>query len=198
VPTAIDETARRRTFEEWVKAHTADLFRFARNRVKDPDDAEDLVQVALVSAWESLDRYQGESSPRTWLFAILKHKLLDHYRKSYREAERLSGRESGSDDPVEQFFDQEGHWNSGHAPKDIALFHQDDQSEKLDRALRHCLDALPEHLRAAVEMKYLQDMEGARIQEALGLSEANYWQQVHRAKLKLRACIEQRLKPTRE
>lgn len=194
----MDETARRRTFEEWVKAHTADLLRFSRNRVKDPDDAEELVQVALVSAWETLDRFQGESSPRTWLFAILKHKLLDHYRKSYRDADRLSGRESDPDDLAEQFFNQEGHWNSEQAPHDITLFRQDDQSEKLDRALRHCLDALPERWRAAVEMKYLQDMEGARIQEALGLSEANYWQQVHRAKLKLRACIEQRLKPIRE
>ena len=194
----MDETARRRTFEEWVKAHTADLLRFSRNRVKDPDDAEELVQVALVSAWETLDRFQGESSPRTWLFAILKHKLLDHYRKSYRDAGRLSGRESGSDDPAEQFFNQEGHWNNEQAPHDIMIFRQDDQSEKLDRALRHCLDALPERWRAAVEMKYLHDMEGARIQEALGLSEANYWQQVHRAKLKLRACIEQRLKPIRE
>jgi DNA-directed RNA polymerase specialized sigma24 family protein len=46
-----------------------------------------------------LDRFAEESSPRTWLFSILKHKLADHYRKVYREGKHVSGLEVISDDP---------------------------------------------------------------------------------------------------
>lgn len=189
----MQEAERKSVFEGWVKAHTADLLRFARNRVKDAEAADDLVQLALVSAWETMDRFQGDSSPRTWLFAILKHKLMDHYRRAYREGMRLSGNEAEADDRAESLFNANGHWQSDHAPSELAAFRNDDEAEKLDRALRHCLDALPERWRAVVEMKYMKEMDGTSIQEALGLSETNYWQQVHRAKLRLRECIEGRL-----
>lgn len=190
-------TERRQLFEQWVKQHSAELLRFARNRVKDPDIADDLVQLALVSAWETMHRFAGESSPRTWLFAILKHKLMDHYRKAYREGVKVSGEVAGSDEPDAMLFNTNGHWLAQHAPAlDPALF-GDDDDERMHRALQHCLDALPERWRGAIEMKYLQEKEAAAIQQELGLSEANYWQQVHRAKLRLRACIEERINPAK-
>lgn len=189
-------STKRVQFTEWVGAHTADLLRYARNRVKDPAVADDLVQLTFVSAWETIDRFAGESSPRTWLFAILKHKMADHYRKVYREGIKVSGTETAGDDPSQTLFVSDGHWHADHRPQyEEDVFREDDESEKLDRALRHCLDALPEQWRGVVEMKYLLDKDSAAIREAFGLSEANYWQQVHRAKLKLRACIEDRLIP---
>ncbi|MBK9175456.1 MAG: sigma-70 family RNA polymerase sigma factor [Flavobacteriales bacterium] len=192
------ETERRKVFEGWVKAYTADLLRFARNRVQDTAVADDLVQITLISAWDTMDRFAGDSSPRTWLFAILKHKLMDHYRKAYREAARLSGNEADADDPAETLFTPNGHWLTDHAPQhNTDLYAEEDTNEKLDRALQHCLEALPERWRAALEMKYLREMDGTSIQATLGLSESNYWQQVHRAKLRLRACIEGRLMNTR-
>lgn len=178
-------------FASWVRAYTPDLLRFARNRVKDPAIADDLVQLTFVSAWETLDRFAGDSSPRTWLFAILKHKLADHYRKAYREGIKVSGTEMMGDDPSGTPFAPGGH---GHRPpQEEDTFHENDAKEELDRALRHCLDALPEHWRSVMEMKYLLDKDSDAIREALGLSEANYWQQVHRAKLRLRSCIEEKL-----
>lgn len=187
-------TDKQRQFAEWVRAHTGELQRFARNRVKDPDVADDLVQLAFVSAWETLDRFAGESSPRTWLFAILKHKLADHYRKVYREGVKVSGIENMVDDPTDTLFAPAGHWRVDHRPQHEAdLFREDDENEQLDRALRHCLDALPERWRSVIEMKYLKEQDSDTIREAMGLSETNYWQQMHRAKLKLRACIEERL-----
>lgn len=189
--TATEKHAR---FTAWVQQHTGELLRFARNRVKDPAVADDLVQLTFVSAWETMDRFAGDSSPRTWLFAILKHKVADHYRKVYREGLKVSGTERMGDDPSETLFDAIGHWHADHAPQQAAdVFRDDDTNEKLDRALRHCLDALPERWRTVVEMKYLLDKDSDAIREALGLSETNYWQQVHRAKLKLRSCIEERL-----
>ena len=192
--TATKTSAQQTQFAEWVRVHTGDLLRFARNRVKDPAVADDLVQLTFVSAWETLDRFAGDSSPRTWLFAILKHKLADHYRKVYREAAALSGSELENDLLGNDLFERNGHWKRDRSTDaDIQAFAEEDEKERVDRALRHCLDLLPPHWRSAIEMKYLLEKDSTAIREALGLSETNYWQQVHRAKLKLRACIEDRL-----
>ncbi len=177
----------------WVKQYTGELARYCRSRVKDPDVADDLVQMTFVAAWEGLDRFAGDSSPRTWLFSILKHKLTDHYRKAYREAERLSGAAQENDNLEAGLFDEVGHWRPHTAPMDDDTAFDDEKNpERMDRALRHCLDALPANWRSAIEMKYLMDKDAEAIQEALGLSASNYWQQLHRAKLKLRQCIEER------
>lgn len=190
---AMDETGRQKLMAGWVKSHTGDLLRYARSRVKDPAVADDLVQLTFVSAWQTLDRFAEESSPRTWLFSILKHKLADHYRKVYREGKHVSGFEVISDDPASNEFNPSGHWHRDHTPSDLSDAFREEESERLDRALQHCLDLLPDNLRGAVEMKYLLEKDGEAIQKALGISATNYWQQLHRAKLKLRACIESRL-----
>jgi len=195
VAIADDQGQRKKLFEQWVTQHSAELLRFARNRVKDPGAADDLVQLALVSAWESLDRFAGESSPRTWLFAILKHKLMDHYRRTYREGIRMSGEAADSDHPEAMYFNPGGHWLAQHAPSTDASLFGDDDADRMHRALQICLDALPERWRGAIEMKYLLDKDATEIQHELGLSETNYWQQIHRAKLRLRACIEERIHP---
>ncbi len=191
---ALDEAGRHKLMAGWVKSFTGDLARYARSRVKDPDVADDLVQLTFVSAWQTLERFAGESSPRTWLFSILKHKLADHYRKVYREGQRVSGSENLSDDPETVEFRTDGHWQQAHRPSELDDAFSEQESERMDRALRHCLDLLPDNLRGAVEMKYLMEKDSEAIQQALGITAANYWQQLHRAKLKLRACIERRVK----
>ena len=184
----------REEFTGWVKAHTSDLLRYCRSRVKDDATAEDIVQLTCVSAWGTMDRFARESSPRTWLFAILKHKLADHYRKVYREAAALSGSELENDLLGNDLFERNGHWKRDRSTDaDIQAFAEEDEKERVDRALRHCLDLLPPHWRSAIEMKYLLEKDSTAIREALGLSETNYWQQVHRAKLKLRRCIQDRI-----
>ncbi|MEO8590834.1 MAG: sigma-70 family RNA polymerase sigma factor [Flavobacteriales bacterium] len=192
--TAPSATDRRKEFPDWVRAHTGDLLRYTLARVKGTEVAEDIVQVTFVSAWETLDRFAGDSSPRTWLFAILKHKLADHYRKSYREAKAVSGNALENDALEGGLFGVEGHWNAGHSPgQDANVFREDEPDERLDKALRLCLEALPGNLRTAVEMKYLLDHDSDAIQEALGITATNYWQQLHRAKLRLRECIKERV-----
>ena len=184
----------REEFTGWVKAHTSDLLRYCRSRVKDDATAEDIVQLTCMSAWGTMDRFARESSPRTWLFAILKHKLADHYRKVYREAAALSGSELENDLLGNDLFERNGHWKRDRSTdSDIQAFAEEDEKERVDRALRHCLDLLPPHWRSAIEMKYLLEKDSTAIREALGLSETNYWQQVHRAKLKLRRCIQDRI-----
>jgi len=50
-------------------------------RVNDPDAAQEIVQVTLLAALESNKSFEGRSSDKSWLFGILKHKVLDYFRR---------------------------------------------------------------------------------------------------------------------
>lgn len=171
----------------WVRTHTPELLRYAKPRVEREEVAEDLVQQTFIAAWEARERFAADSSPRTWLFRILKNKLADHYRKVYRDPQIESLGDAG------ERFDADGRWLPEHRPTDWDL---DEASEKeaLQAALAKCLEGLNPQWRAAVEMKYLKEHDAEAICQELGISPTNYWQQLHRAKVKLRGCIEQRLR----
>jgi RNA polymerase sigma-70 factor, ECF subfamily len=63
------------------------LLRYAMLQLRDPHLAEDVVQETLLVAVESRDKFSGQSTLRTWLTGILKHKILDLRRKQQREGE---------------------------------------------------------------------------------------------------------------
>jgi RNA polymerase sigma-70 factor (ECF subfamily) len=69
----------------WVDDHGDFLFRYAVARLRDDSIAEDVVQETLLSAIQSMGSYSGKASERTWLTSILKHKIIDHFRRSVRE-----------------------------------------------------------------------------------------------------------------
>lgn len=184
-------TKAHKIFTDLVRRHTGELTRYARARVKDPEDAEEIVQLTFVSAWESLGSFAEQSSPRTWLFAILKNKLADHYRQQYREGVKVSGAPGDGDSPLEVLCSDQGTWL--HPPGGngaLLVSEEEERSEALDRALTDCLQNLPDHWRSAVEMKFLRGMNGMTICAELGISDTNYWQQLHRAKVRLRGCME--------
>ncbi len=67
--------------KEWIKQYSNVLFRHALLRVNDREIAKDLVQDAFLSALKNVSNFRGEVSEKNWLFAILKNKIIDHYRK---------------------------------------------------------------------------------------------------------------------
>ena len=84
--------------ETWVDQHGDSLFRFALSRVQDPETAADLVQETFLAALRLRDAYAGRSSVRTWLTAILKHKIADCHRRvgrelSFQEGQAIRGRD---------------------------------------------------------------------------------------------------------
>lgn len=90
------------TITKLVNDHTAELLAYAKARVKDATSADDLVQETFLAAYKGWDNFNKEASARTWLFSILKNKLMDHYRKHYREAEKMVS--------TDDFFDADGNW----------------------------------------------------------------------------------------
>lgn len=69
----------------WVEEHGNYLFRYALIRVRNETVAEDLVQDTLLAAFQGKERFSGQSTERSWLTGILKHKVLDHFRRQARE-----------------------------------------------------------------------------------------------------------------
>lgn len=102
--------------QHWVANHSDYLYSYVSTRINDDEQAKDLVQETFLAALEKVFRFEGRSSERTWLTAILKNKVVDVYRrKSPRPGER-------SDAPIsaahhEDFLTPKtdtGKWNINH------------------------------------------------------------------------------------
>jgi RNA polymerase sigma-70 factor (ECF subfamily) len=170
---------------EWVDMYTAELYSWAYHKVSDSELAKDLVQDTFLAATEKIDGFKGESSPKTWLFSILNHKIIDHYRRKINQPLSIDNQS------LSTFFDEDGSWISDKKPKD---WHDDDQNllDDIDfqKILQKCMDALPENWNVCVKLKYLNEKSGEEICQELGIAPTNLWQIIHRAKVQLRECVE--------
>ncbi len=173
------------SLSEWVENYTKDLYSWALHKVSDRELAKDLVQDTFLVAAEKLTSWKRESSPKTWLFSILNHKIIDYYRKKVRQPVSLENQ------PESLFFDETGDWNTNNRPGEW----DEEGKNLLDDAdfrsvLQTCLEALPEKWNTCVKLKYLMNKNGEEICQELDIAPTNLWQMVHRAKLQLRNCIE--------
>src|SRR5688500_10622854 len=72
--------------ERWLDDHGDYLFKYAVFRLRDDIVAEDAVQETFLAALKAYENFEGRGSERTWLVGILKHKIIDHFRRVGREA----------------------------------------------------------------------------------------------------------------
>src|SRR6476620_10016336 len=93
-----------------LEKHRHAMLKFAMLQLRNETHAEDCVQEALAAAIQSADRFAGDSSVRTWLIGILKHKILDHFRKAGREELFSAGEDETSLDDFEALFKGNGHF----------------------------------------------------------------------------------------
>ncbi|MHC4601642.1 MAG: sigma-70 family RNA polymerase sigma factor [Planctomycetota bacterium] len=173
---------------EWVDRYGNDLYRYALVRVRNPEVAEELVQETFLAALKGRKSFSGRSSEKTWLIGILKHKIVDAYRKSSRE-KALGKGEEDEDDPAEALFDANGHWKEspvswGGDPKN--LVEQQEFREVLDR----CLEGLPDRMARAFFLREMEALETEEIRKDLGVTTTNLGVILHRARARLRHCLE--------
>ncbi|UCG50919.1 MAG: sigma-70 family RNA polymerase sigma factor [Candidatus Latescibacterota bacterium] len=173
---------------EWVDLHGDALYRFAILRVKDPHIAEDLVQETFLSALQAASRFKGKSSLRTWLVGILRHKILDHFRKNIVEvpASDLTPWEEEDD---REFFDQTGHWKRPmlewrDTPEELV------ESKEFWKTFQTCLSGLPESHRRAFTLREIDGITSEEICEILSVTPSNFWVMLHRARSRLRKCLD--------
>jgi RNA polymerase sigma-70 factor (ECF subfamily) len=173
------------TITGWVQLYSDSLYSWAFHKTSNNELAEDLVQETFLIAVKSFDRFKSDSNPKTWLFAILNNKINDHYRKSYRNPI------SNGNDIFGYFFDERERWRENENPQ----LWSDDTEHLLDdiefqQELHQCLKKLPSNLYSAIQLKFIEEKKGNEICQELGISDTNYWQILHRAKLQLRKCLE--------
>jgi RNA polymerase sigma-70 factor (ECF subfamily) len=172
----------------WVDEHGDALFRYALLRVKDPGVAEDLVQETFLSALKGVDRFRGGSSLRTWLVGILKHKIIDHFRKGRPEV--LSAdlatmeNETGEERIDREQATRQAPTKWGDMPDNLL------EDKEFWNVFVSCLDDLPETHRRAFALREIDGIKGDEICKILGITSTNLWVILHRARGKLRGCLE--------
>jgi len=124
----------------------------------------------------------------TWLIAILKNKIIDHYRKKVREYKKESLDEISE---TGDFFTDKGKWRKDQRPQDWKIDSvQHIEQEEFYDILQKCLKRLNEIQRIAFVMKHMEDVDTSEICKELNVTASNYWVIIHRAKLQLRKCME--------
>ena len=93
-----------------LETHRQALYKFAMLQLRNETYAEDCVQETMVAAIQGAARFSGGSSPRTWLIGILKHKIIDHFRKAGREQPLDPGDDETSLDDFDVLFKEDGHF----------------------------------------------------------------------------------------
>ena len=176
---------------QWIVNYADYLYRYAITRTNDEEQAKDLVQETFLAGLERVNAFEGKSSERTWLTAILKHKIIDLYRK---KSNGLNTKTKAIDQEnfQQDFFNSEdGHWKEEHRPKEFIALQEDSlQQQEFNKVLQRCMKKLPELWSAVFSMKHIDEESTAVICTALKVTPSNFWVIIHRTKLSLRACLQ--------
>ena len=178
--------------ESWVDRYGDFLYRFTLSRLKDPSIAEDLVQETFLAALKARKNFQGRSSARTWLIAILKHKIVDHIRKQVREqtSDKVESIfNAAANDPADTSFNDEGDWRIRPSKWAVDPMKLHEQKEFMD-VLYHCLGELPKRQADAFMMREIDGFSTEEICKVLNISATNSWVILYRARMWLRQCLE--------
>jgi RNA polymerase sigma-70 factor, ECF subfamily len=176
--------------DRWVDEHGDAMFRFALIRLRDPVLAEEVVQETFLAGLKAKERFSGRSSERTWLIGILKHKIIDQFRKRSRERPGSETDAATSADQAERESGEEaGPWQNGPADWETDPEEVTERSE-LREVLTNCVSDLPSRLGNAYSLRELDGLETKEICKALDITETNLWVMLHRARTRLKSCLE--------
>ncbi|MBL8289134.1 MAG: sigma-70 family RNA polymerase sigma factor [Rubrivivax sp.] len=160
-------------------AERSALVRFARRRLLDASLAEDLVHDVFEAVASGRARFDGRATVRTWLTAILKHKIVDlvRSRSGHESLDGWAGDAEADDGaPAPELVCPQPR------PDEVAA-----QREHLAQVLER-VRALPDTLRQAFEQRVLADEDSADVCRTLGISENNLFVRLHRARAALAAA----------
>jgi RNA polymerase sigma-70 factor (ECF subfamily) len=169
-----------------------DFLRFAKLQVRDPDIAEDLVQETLEAALEGIGKFNNQSSLKTWVFGILKNKIIDHLRRKDRSISfsDLAGDADDSDAVLDALFNEKGFWNVEARPVEWNAPEQALESQQFWKVFDACLNHLPENVSRVFMMREFLGFDASEICQQLKLTTSNCHVILHRARTRLRVCLE--------
>lgn len=161
----------RKSFSILIRQHHRELLVYARALTADHDAAQDIVQEAFVTAYQKLDTFDVSRDFGAWVRGIVRN----HYRVWRRRQKRAPLTEA----EVEAVETDIAAWQAARIRGSQSVFD----------VLEHCLENLPQTLRAAVDSFYFQDAAGSDAAEALGISDASLRKRLERARGQLHECV---------
>ena len=180
--------------QHWVEWYGDYLYNYTIVRVNDREKAEDLVQETFLAGLKAKENFLGKSTERTWLISILKRKIIDTYRKQYasKESSMSEFEQNISDGDFYRAEDPfRGHWLEGKGPHSHSLLPEGEiEQAELMQIIQECISKLPPNLASAFVMKMIDEAESDEVCKELGITSSNLWVMLHRARLKMRECVE--------
>ncbi|MDA3914066.1 RNA polymerase factor sigma-70 [Oleiagrimonas sp.] len=169
------------------------MLRFATLQLGNADLAEDAVQEALIGAMKNARSFARRAAFKTWVFAILKHKIADQLRARQRlvPVHRLLDDEQASDDEImDSLFKRGGPWRREQRPQHWREPDEAMQDQHFWETFESCLEHLPGRQARAFMMREFVGLETAEICRELSITVTNLNVTLHRARLRLRECLE--------
>jgi RNA polymerase sigma-70 factor (ECF subfamily) len=164
------------------------LLRFAMLQLRNDAAAEDVVQDTLIAVLEKPERFAGQSSLRTYVTGIMKHKIIDVMRASKRMRQIETMEDQSEEDVIDALFTADGHTQE----KPRQWGDPDATLEQKDffRIMEMCLEKLPVNTARIFMMREWLELETDEICKEMGISTSNAWVMLYRARLKLRECLD--------
>jgi RNA polymerase sigma-70 factor (ECF subfamily) len=177
------------TFEDQLAQHRSYLIRFARLQLRNDAWAEDAVSETLLAALTKPQSFGNRSQLKTWLVGILKHKVIDILRQRKREVAVDAGDDGdGSEELEALMFKADGHYVQ--PPADWGDPEQELASRQFFAVLEACTGKLPPAMGRVFLMREWLELDSDEICKELALTPTNLYVQLHRARLRLRECLE--------
>lgn len=182
-----DSDGRELNPETWVEDHGDLMYRYACTRLRDKTAAEDVVQETLLGAIKAMERFKDGTSVRAWLMGILKHKIVDHIRRSARQVQM-------SDEEAKALLDSPLMKYSGiptmTPPRWKFSPRRALEQKEFWGVFESCLSKLQELQHTAFLLKEVDGLTTEAVCKDLDIS-ANYlWVLIHRSRTQLKKCLE--------
>jgi RNA polymerase sigma-70 factor (ECF subfamily) len=190
----------RAAFAELVDAWTPVLLRVARLHVSTSASAEEVVQDTWLAVIGQLDRFEGRSSLRTWVFRILENRARSRGVREARAVPWSSAFADEADDGVPtvdpaRFRGPDDRWPGGWTPAGRPVAWEPPPEDaavaaEIRSELRAALDELPDRQRTVVELRDVHGLSADEVCAQLGVSSGNQRILLHRGRARLRARLE--------
>ena len=169
-----------------------DMMKFAHLQLRDETLAEDVVQEALAAALSSAKEFAGRSALKTWVFAILRHKIIDQIRLQSRTTNisAFSAEEESMDETFDTLFKTNAHWSPAERPSDWGNPEESLRQQRFWDVFDACLKHLPENTARVFMMREFLEFETGEVCQELSITTSNCNVILHRARNGLRHCLE--------
>jgi RNA polymerase sigma-70 factor (TIGR02943 family) len=177
------------SFEQQIVDLHDYMLKFARLQLRNDAWAQDAVSETVLAALSKPQAFGNRSQLKTWLIGILKHKVIDALRHHSREISGLDTSDDANADPLDAIaFHQDGHFVE--SPADWGNPEQQLNSRQFFEILEACATQLPAVQARLFLMREWLELSCDEICKELDLTPTNLYVQLHRARLRLRACLE--------